>query len=196
MDREKQRHEEKQPYQNPERSKETDDKKLIDTPLIVATLVATVTFAAGFTLPGGYKQNDPEIGMAVLPHKWAFQVFVISNAAAMYSAILTVMTLIWAFLGDLKIIWLSLRFALPLLAFALPMMSLAFMMGVYVVLRDQVWLSYVVLGIGSLFLALVPVSFIPLLSPSHIRNPVARYLFSGSFLLLLLVCEKANTYWP
>lgn len=192
----KQRQEEKQQYQNPERSKEPDDKKLIDTPLIVATLVATVTFAAGFTLPGGYKQDEPEIGMSVLPHKWAFQVFVISNTAAMYSSILTVMTLFWAYLGDLKTIWLCLRFALPLLAFALPMMSLAFMMGVYVVLRDQFWLSYVVLGIGSIFLALVPVFFIPLLSPSHIRNPVVRYLFSGFFLLLLLVCEKANSYWP
>ena len=167
-------------------------KDRIDTHLLVATLVATVTFAAGFTLPGGYKQDKPQIGMTVLPQIWAFQVFVICNTAAMYSSILAVVTLIWAHMGDLKLILVSLRFALPMLGFSLAMMSLAFMMGVYVVLRNQPWLSYVVLGIGSIFLVGVLIFFIPLYNPSYIRNAVVRFFLSGTFLLLLLVCEKSN----
>ncbi|KAL2927623.1 Protein ACCELERATED CELL DEATH 6 [Bienertia sinuspersici] len=142
-------------------------RKRVDTHMLVATLVATVTFAAGFTLPGGYNQSDkdPNVGMAVLPDKWAFKSFIICNTAALYSAILCVVTLIWAHLGDLKLILVSLKFALPLLGFALVMMSLAFMMGIFVVLRTVPWLSYVVLGMGCLFLFGVLLFFIPLYNP-------------------------------
>ncbi|KNA14019.1 hypothetical protein SOVF_109640 [Spinacia oleracea] len=167
-------------------------KDRVDTHLLVATLVATVTFAAGFTLPGGYNQSDPDIGMAVLAHRWAFKVFVICNTAALYSSILSVVTLIWAHMGDLKLVLVSLRFALPLLGFALAMMSLAFMMGIFVVLKTVTWLSYVVLGMGSVFLLVVLVFFIPLYNPSYIRNSVVRFFFSGTFLLLLLVCENSS----
>lgn len=186
--------------QRKQRKKENGKRQLdsykdrIDTLLLVATLVATVTFAAGFTLPGGYKQDGPQIGMTVLAHTWAFQVFVICNTAAMYSSILAVVTLIWAHMGDLKLVLVSLRFALPVLGFSLAMMSLAFMMGVHVVLSNQPWLSYVVLGIGSIFLAVVLIFFIPLYNPSYIRNPVVRFFFSGTFLLLLIVCERSYSY--
>ena len=42
-------------------------KKTLKSHTIVATLIATVTFAAGFTLPGGYIQNESnDQGMTVL----------------------------------------------------------------------------------------------------------------------------------
>ncbi|XP_021744389.1 protein ACCELERATED CELL DEATH 6-like [Chenopodium quinoa] len=169
-------------------------KKRVDTHMLVATLVATVTFAAGFTLPGGYNQsdNDPNIGMAVLPDRWPFKAFILCNTAALYSAVLCVVILIWAHLGDLKLILVSLKFALPLLGFALVMMSLAFMMGIFVVLRTVPWLSYVVLCMGCTFLFGVLLFFIPLYNPSSIKNSVVRFFFSGTFLLLLLVCEKSS----
>lgn len=60
-------------------------KKAADTNLIVATLIATVTFAADFTLPGGYQGDDngPNQGMAVLTRKAAFKAFVITDTLAM-----------------------------------------------------------------------------------------------------------------
>ena len=51
------------------------------TLLLVATLVATVTFAAAFTMPGGHKESG---GMAKFLGKPMFHVFVISNSIAMY----------------------------------------------------------------------------------------------------------------
>ena len=42
-------------------------KKTMENHMTMATLIATVTFATGFTLPGGYIQDkDNNQGMAVL----------------------------------------------------------------------------------------------------------------------------------
>ncbi|CAN6353049.1 unnamed protein product [Urochloa humidicola] len=48
--------------------------------LIIATLVATVAFAATFTMRGGYNQTE---GTAIHSHRAAFKVFVVSNSIAM-----------------------------------------------------------------------------------------------------------------
>ncbi|KAK6784464.1 hypothetical protein RDI58_017919 [Solanum bulbocastanum] len=52
--------------------------------LVVATLLMTVTFTAGFTLPGGFESdtNSPNKGMAILLRRTAFRVFVVSDAIA------------------------------------------------------------------------------------------------------------------
>ncbi|XP_070002159.1 protein ACCELERATED CELL DEATH 6-like [Nicotiana tabacum] len=52
--------------------------------LVVATLLITVTFAAGFTLPGGFDSdpNSPNKGMAILIRKTAFRAFVVSDVIA------------------------------------------------------------------------------------------------------------------
>ena len=55
-------------------------KKTGEIHLIVAALVAIVTFAAGFTLPGGYNEND---GKAILAKKAAFKAFVVTDTLAM-----------------------------------------------------------------------------------------------------------------
>ncbi|KAI4369446.1 hypothetical protein MLD38_017883 [Melastoma candidum] len=64
--------------------------KMLDIHLLVATLIATVTFAAAFTFPGGYQNNGPNEGMAVLASKLAFKVFVISDTLAFCCSIAAV----------------------------------------------------------------------------------------------------------
>ncbi|RVW72855.1 Ankyrin repeat-containing protein [Vitis vinifera] len=55
-------------------------ERLGETHLIVATLVATVSCAAGFTLPGGYNDSD---GMAKLTKQVAFKAFIVTDTLAM-----------------------------------------------------------------------------------------------------------------
>ena len=65
-------------------------KEKINALMVVAILVATVTFTASFTVPGGFISSDDKDqkkrGMAILVNRRMFQVFTICGAIAMYSS--------------------------------------------------------------------------------------------------------------
>ncbi|KAF7141304.1 hypothetical protein RHSIM_Rhsim06G0145300 [Rhododendron simsii] len=161
-------------------------KDRINTLLLVATLVATVTYAAGFTMPGGYNNSDSNQGMATMLNKSKFQIFVICDTIAMFSSMIVAVSLIWAQLGDLNLILTSLRLALPLLGLALSMMSLAFMAGVYLVVSKLTWLANVVLIMGIVFLSILLVLFIPLFFPDTTTFPVIRHIAYYFFCLMIV----------
>ncbi|XP_030459616.2 protein ACCELERATED CELL DEATH 6-like [Syzygium oleosum] len=102
-------------------------KKEINTRLVVATLVASVTFTAGITLPGGYNApGDPHPGMATMLHNRVFEVFIIFNALATYSSILSVVILLWAHNANLRKAEEHNGLAGPLLSGAVNHMTVAF----------------------------------------------------------------------
>lgn len=123
-------------------------RNVANTRMVVATLIGTMTFAAGFSVPGGYNNSEPDAGMATLLNKPMYNVFVICNTIAMYNSIITVVTLLRAQKNSL----VSVRFAvrksrLPLLI-ALATMSVAFMAGVYATISKSTWMAVVTLIIG------------------------------------------------
>lgn len=63
--------------------------------MVVVTLIATVAFAAGFTLPGGYRNDGPEEGMATLAKKSAFIAFMVSNSLAMLLSLYALFIHFW-----------------------------------------------------------------------------------------------------
>lgn len=156
----------------------------VNVMLLVATLVATVTFTAGFTMPGGYKNSDPDQGIANMLAEVKFQEFVICDSLAMYSSIIVAITLLWAQLGDQNSMQVALKFALPLLGIALAMMSIAFMAGVYLVVSKLSWLANIVFLMGSNFVIVLVVLFLPLcfLGSSYYRT---FRCFSYPFCLML-----------
>ena len=52
------------------------------THLLVAALIATVTFTAAFTVPGGYQSQGVDEGLAVFGKSAAFGAFLIANSLA------------------------------------------------------------------------------------------------------------------
>ncbi|KAL6311920.1 hypothetical protein AAG906_025673 [Vitis piasezkii] len=170
----------------PPKSPNTDQyKDRVNTLLLVSTLVATVTFAAGFTMPGGYNSSDPSAGMAIFLMRNMFHMFVICNTISMYTSILAAIILIWAQLGDLNLMDTAFRWALPLLGLALYAMSLGFMAGVSLVVSNLHWLAIVVFIIGIICLFSLSVPFLLLFLPSKSTNHILRYISYYPFLLLV-----------
>ncbi|PIA26288.1 hypothetical protein AQUCO_09500037v1 [Aquilegia coerulea] len=60
-----------------------DLKEQSDFDLVVCALIATVSFTAGITVPGGYNSEGPNKGLAVLSKKMSFEAFCISNTLAL-----------------------------------------------------------------------------------------------------------------
>ncbi|KAF7141829.1 hypothetical protein RHSIM_Rhsim06G0145000 [Rhododendron simsii] len=161
-------------------------KDKVNVVLLVATLVAAVTFTAGFTVPGGYNNSNPDLGMATMLAKVKFQEFVICDTVAMYSSIIVTVTLIWAQLGDTSSMHVALKLAVPLLAIALAMMSIAFMAGVYLVVSElNNWLGNVILVMGSNVLIVLAALFMPLCFLGSSNCRIFRRLSCFPFLLLL-----------
>nr|CAB3491923.1 unnamed protein product [Digitaria exilis] len=69
-----------------------DIDKVAESYFLAATLIATVTFAATFTMPGGYDQTK---GVVLHGHSKAFKIFVVSNTISMCSSVV-IFLLIWA----------------------------------------------------------------------------------------------------
>ncbi|KAL0786974.1 hypothetical protein Bca101_003220 [Brassica carinata] len=168
---------------NPDGGKHKDR---INTLLLVATLVATMTFTAGFTLPGGYNGSAPNLGMATLAKKTAFQVFLLFDTLAMYCSIVAVVALIWAHLGDISLIMKAFNLALPLLGFALISMSIAFMAGTHASISHLPFLAYFILGIGLFFLLALLLIIIPYVSPHYTTKLFLRHMFYCPYFLMLL----------
>ena len=114
-------------------------EKAAEAHLVVAALIATVTFAAGIAVPGGFVDGkDTDAGAAILRTNVAFKAFIISNSIAMVLS--TISALIQLFVP----MWFHQYFtfsggtlffvAFSLTVFAMGAMMLAFFMGIFCVL--------------------------------------------------------------
>nr|XP_027099248.1 protein ACCELERATED CELL DEATH 6-like [Coffea arabica] len=132
---------------------EEDSKSKADTYLIVAALILTVTFAAGFTVPGGYENGDgPNKGMAVLRHKRSFIVFVIADMIALvYSSAAVFIQYMFSPSEGEYFLWHSFPTTHGNIRIALMAMVTAFISGLFAVLSSPIMKALLCsLGITSL----------------------------------------------
>uniref|UniRef100_A0A803LXY5 Lipid-binding serum glycoprotein C-terminal domain-containing protein n=1 Tax=Chenopodium quinoa TaxID=63459 RepID=A0A803LXY5_CHEQI len=129
------------------RTKTTNLLDVRNSLFVVAALLATITFTAGFTLPGGFTQDS---GEAILAKKAAFLVFLVSNTLALFFSMLVLICLIWSMVLDpIKSLILIDR-SMVLLLLALNCTLLAFMTGVYTVIAPKsLWAAILIIVIMS-----------------------------------------------
>ncbi|XP_028763375.1 ankyrin repeat-containing protein ITN1-like isoform X2 [Neltuma alba] len=80
--------EEKKQYK--ENNSEDDSAEMARNYSVVATLIAAVTFAAGFTVPGGEIQDGEDKGSPILKANAAFIVFFIANSLSFFCSTVAV----------------------------------------------------------------------------------------------------------
>ncbi|KAM3236412.1 protein ACCELERATED CELL DEATH 6-like [Capsicum annuum] len=128
--------------------------------LVVTTLLVTVTFAAGFTLPGGFESDDnsPNKGMAVLIRKSAFRAFVITDAIAFTCSIGVIFSYFYMAINpcpmvyqDLGYLWSLSKVGARSQLVAMSAVVIAFVTGMYATLAHSVGLPVTVCAIGCIF---------------------------------------------
>ena len=153
-------------------------KGRVDLISVIAVLVATVTFAAGLTVPGGFNSSDKgptSQGLATLGNKRAFQVFIVCDSMAMYCSTTGAFLLIWSLLAR-DVAKYANFWALTLVEAAIFAMSVAFMSATYLVVSNISWVAYLILVIGIPYLFCFVVFFIALAFPFGIAHPIFHCL--------------------
>ncbi|XAR49029.1 hypothetical protein NMG60_11032051 [Bertholletia excelsa] len=127
--------------------------------VIVASLIATVAFAAGFTVPGGYNGNEgPEQGMAILARKAAFKAFLITDIIALISSTFALFLYLYSShmtLANWNILSYSCVYAFLLNNIALAAMVLAIVSGTIAVLQHSHALVVSIYVLSSIFLFII-----------------------------------------
>ncbi|KAM0852745.1 hypothetical protein ACQ4PT_051555 [Festuca glaucescens] len=121
---------------------------------LVAILIATITFAAPFTLPGGYSNNAGSEGLPIMSNKFAFHVFLISDTLAMCSSFTVAFICIIARWEDYEFLIYYRSFTKKLMWFAYVATTTAFSTGLYTVLAPRLqWLGILI----CVMVALLPI---------------------------------------
>ncbi|XP_065630522.1 protein ACCELERATED CELL DEATH 6 isoform X2 [Quercus suber] len=169
-------------------------KGRVDFILVIAVLVATVTFAAGLTVPGGFNSSDngpTSQGLATLGNTWAFQVFIVSDSMAMYFSMTGAFLLICS-LAARDVAKFANFWALILVEAAIFAMSVAFMSATYLVVSNISWVAYLVLVMGILYLFCFVVFLIVGFVPFGIPHPIIHRLCQVVIPLMLYYTQPFN----
>ena len=108
-----------------------------ETNLLVATIIATVTFTAAFTVPGGYESGGIKPGLAILSKQAAFEAFVIANALAFGFSTGSILVYFYSAAFRERLSFpdrrVKTQFALQLTEYSIVALLIAFISGTYAV---------------------------------------------------------------
>ncbi|ONI13107.1 hypothetical protein PRUPE_4G202800 [Prunus persica] len=123
------------------------------TLLMVATLITTVTFAAAFTMPGGYNNDvGPDRGQALLQSNNDFKWFIITDTVAMTCSIIAACLLFWGAVNSNKSSYVYyFTSAAALTYIALQSTAIAFETGIKAAMPDQQFLKTLGTLVGAAF---------------------------------------------
>lgn len=109
---------------------------------IVSVLIATVTFASAFTLPGGYYQSASDGGVPgtpILAGSYAFSAFILADALAFICSCLATFSLVFAGVPamELSVRYKHIEISTSLLHASGGSLMASFALGLYLVLQEE-----------------------------------------------------------
>ncbi|KAF2317603.1 hypothetical protein GH714_025290 [Hevea brasiliensis] len=165
-------------------------EKVKDSHLVAAALIATVTFAAMFTVPGGYvsDENNLKKGTPILSGNSAFTAFMISDTIAMVlSTSCVFIHFILVMLGYLERYYWLIRCAFSFLFYAMLAMVITFVTGAYAVLAPSIGYGICVIGLSFsyfIFYSIMRVTWSLFLSADDDEEEVNQYKTSNKNFLV------------
>ncbi|KAL7186463.1 hypothetical protein ACSBR2_028249 [Camellia fascicularis] len=127
-------------------------KQMGHTLLMVATLITTVTFAAAFTIPGGFNNNvGPDQGQALLQSSLHLKWFLVSDSIAMSFSVIAACILFWRAVIAEETYFYYFASATMLTHVALFSTAVAFTTGMIAIMPNQPFVRIMCRIIGSLF---------------------------------------------
>ncbi|KAJ3699634.1 hypothetical protein LUZ61_003339 [Rhynchospora tenuis] len=118
---------------------------------LVAALLATITFAAAFTLPGGFSSDSSDAGLPIFARQAAFQVFLISDTIAMCSSLSVAFLCVLATWEDLDYLLNYRKTTRALMWCAYAATAMAFGTGLFTVMAHKsLWLAILILVLSCI----------------------------------------------
>ncbi|KAI3821760.1 hypothetical protein L1987_09332 [Smallanthus sonchifolius] len=149
--------------------------------MVVATLITTIVFAAAFTLPGGYKQDN---GIPFFRKEPSLIIFVISDAVSLISSstsilmFLSILTSRYAERDFLESLPKKLMFGLATLFLSIVTMMLAFSASFFVLYNKKVeWVPITITSLAGMPVILFAILQFRLLGDVFDSTYRSRYLF-------------------
>ncbi|KAJ4731152.1 Ankyrin repeat-containing protein [Rhynchospora pubera] len=126
-------------------------ERYISNTSLVAALLATITFAAAFTLPGGFSSDPSDAGIPIFAREAVFQAFLISDTIAMCSSLAVTFLCILATWEDLDYLLHYRKITKALMWSAYATTTVAFGTGLFTVMAPKsLWLAVLVLVLSCL----------------------------------------------
>ncbi|CAL2254475.1 unnamed protein product [Prunus armeniaca] len=160
------------------------------TLLMVATLITTVTFAAAFTMPGGYNNDvGPDQGQALLQSNNFFKWFIITDSIAMTCSIIAASLLFWGAVNSKESSYVYyFKSAAALTYFALQFTAASFTTGILAVMPNQQFVKTLGTLVGAAFHVITLLFLSQLVKMFSLPEACRFFLFH----LCKLKCKSKN----